>query len=312
MPRLSIIQETVRQAATQPKLLFTSDLLTGFSGKKMLAALQHLAQLFAAEHPDTCYLEVGVFQGLTLLSVAGANPKYPCFGIDNFQAHDPEKKNLNIFLDRKQKLGLDNAHLLNLDYEDALLQLGQHLGGRKVGVYFIDGPHDYRSQLMCLLLVLPHLAPEAVILVDDSNYLQVRQAATDFLITNPAFKLLFESYTPCHPNNMTEEQTRQARDGWWDGVNILVHDQAQVLPALYPATRRNRLLFENDHFVHASRVGAVAPQALDGASLLFQGKWLRAAKNFLKAYRLFKSSPWRGDFDHTNTFPGSISERGNW
>ncbi len=305
MTRISTFQQLLHQTEAKPQVLFTNDILTGFSGQKMIAALQGLTAKFA--HSEAyCYLEIGVFQGLTLLSVAGANPGFPCYGIDNFQAHDPEKKNLNIFTQRKQALGLTNAHLLNMDYEDALENLGAHIGQRKVGVFFIDGPHDYRSQLMCLLLAMPHLADDAVIIVDDSNYLQVRQANRDFLVAHPEYKLLFEAYTPRHPNNMTAAQTAAAREGWWDGVNIIVRDPANQLPAMFPTTRRNRVLFENDHFVHASRLGAIAPQVLVAATLLFTGRLGRGIKNLQKAYRAYQQNPFPGEFDDTNIFPEGL------
>jgi hypothetical protein len=305
MASIPDFQQLLRQIEASPRVLFENEVLTGFSGRRMIAALQGLTAQFA-DPEKYCYLEVGVFQGLTLLSVAGANPGMACFGIDNFQAHDPDKKNLNIFSQRREKLGLANAHLLNLDYEDALEGLAQHLGGRKVGVYFIDGPHDYRSQLMCLLLAMPHLADNAVIVVDDSNYLQVRQANRDFLVAHPEYKLLFEAYTPRHPNNMTPGQTAAAREGWWDGVNILVRDPAGQLPPMFPATRRNRLLFENDHFVHASRIGALAPQVLVAANLFFTGRWARGVKNLRKAYQQFAANPFPGEFDDTNIFPEGL------
>ena len=93
---------------------------------------------------------------------------------------DPEKKNLSIVEERLTKLQLDNAFIINNDYEDALENLRHTIGDKKIGVYFIDGPHDYRSQLMCLELALPYLHEQAVIIVDDSNYRNVRQANRDF------------------------------------------------------------------------------------------------------------------------------------
>ena len=43
--------------------------LSGISGLKTVGVLQRLARLFAGE-TDACYLEIGVFQRLTLVSVA--------------------------------------------------------------------------------------------------------------------------------------------------------------------------------------------------------------------------------------------------
>ncbi|MCS6968023.1 MAG: class I SAM-dependent methyltransferase [Cytophagales bacterium] len=297
--RIKVVIQTVENA--NPVCAFESPLLTGYSGKRLIAVLQGLTSLFR-ENQQLCYLEIGVFQGLTLLSVAGANPEVACFGIDNFQTYDPEKQNMRIFMERRQKLGLDNAHLINLDYEDAFENLYAHTKGRKIGLLFIDGPHDYRSQLMGLMLAMPYLSENAVIVVDDSNYLHVRQANTDFLMTHPEYKLIFQSYTPCHPVNMTAEQAERARQDWWNGVNIIVRDKDNVLPSMYPPTRRNRILFENDHFTHSSRIGELSPRALTVLNLLFTGRWMRAVKNLYMAYKEYKQLCLKNRFDDANTF----------
>jgi hypothetical protein len=301
MTAIATFQQIIAQNEKEARLLFSSEVLSGLSGHKLMATLQGLAATFN-DASRYCYVEIGVFQGLTLLSVAGANPALPCFGIDNFQTHDPDKKNFNIVQERMKKLGISNANLINMDYEDALLSLPEHIGDRKIGVFFIDGPHDYRSQLMCLMLAMPHLAKNAIILIDDSNYLQVRQANADFLMTHPEYKLLFEAYTPCHPNNMTASELAYARQGWWNGLHIIVRDKDHELPVMYPPVRRNRLLFENDHFVHASRIGAIAPQVLTTANLLLSGRLLRGAKNILKTWQAYRKSGFRGVFDDTNIF----------
>ncbi|MEI2420994.1 hypothetical protein V6O07_12035, partial [Arthrospira platensis SPKY2] len=67
------------------------DILTGLSGEKIIASLQRLATLFSQEE-DVCYLEVGVFQGLTLISTALSCPQIKCYGIDNFAQFDPKKE----------------------------------------------------------------------------------------------------------------------------------------------------------------------------------------------------------------------------
>src|SRR5688572_9541062 len=110
--------------------------LTGLSGNKLTGALQRLTSLFK-DDPSACYLEVGVFQGLTLNSVASANPTVSCFGIVNFAFFDPRNENMKIVLKRIAALGNENAHLINADYEDALGSLHSRIGGAKVAVYFI-------------------------------------------------------------------------------------------------------------------------------------------------------------------------------
>jgi hypothetical protein len=248
-PHLTKVAEAIREAESKG-MLKENPILTGFSGKKMMGALQR----FAAEFTDekNCYLEVGVFQGLTLLSV-GSVAKGDVFGIDNFAFFDKDGKNQSIVEDRRSKLGLDNVHLINADYEDALHALEKHLNGRKISVYFVDGPHDYRSQLVCLLFAKPFLSENAVIVVDDSNYNDVRQATADFLVSHPEYKLFYQAYTACHPINMDKKTEEEARNGWWDGINVIVRDKNNELKAEYPSTIRSRKLFEADQNTHSAR-----------------------------------------------------------
>ncbi|MCH9017297.1 MAG: class I SAM-dependent methyltransferase [Chloroflexi bacterium] len=113
-------------------------------------------------------------------------------------------ENKKIVTGRLEKFGVANAALIDSDFEDAFEGLDTHLGGRKVGVYFIDGPHDYRSQMVCLLAGLKHLHDRAVIVIDDANYPDVRQSTADFLAGHPDFKMVFEAYSPAHPANLNE------------------------------------------------------------------------------------------------------------
>jgi predicted O-methyltransferase YrrM len=251
MSYFKTVKQSIEEAIHNGLVSEESGVLTGYSGEKMVGTLQRLAKNTLTE--DTVYLEVGVFQGLTLLSVAKEIGDIKAYGIDNFAFFDREGKNHGIVKDRIDKLGLSNAVIINKDYEDALENLKEELGGKKVGVYFVDGPHDYRSQLMCLALIKPFLAENAVIIVDDCNYRHVRQANRDFLFTNPEFKLAFESYTGVHPLNLTESERTDHRKGWWDGVNVIVKDSKNELAAVYPETFRDRTLYENEHGIHATK-----------------------------------------------------------
>ncbi len=277
--------------------------LTGYSGKKIIGMLQGLVALFA-ESTDACYLEVGVFQGLTLLSVAAASPTLPCYGIDNFAYFDPEKKNFNLVQERRAKLHLDNAHIINKDYEDALEALPENLGNRQVALYFVDGPHDYRSQLMCLQLVLPYLHDQAVIVVDDANYQHVRQANRDFLVTNSDFKLFFEAYTPAHPANRDEAGEAEVREGWWNGINVIVKDLDKVLPPMYPPTERSRHLYENEHLIHAAARAVYAPQALELIQEAAKVRWDRFLFRLLRLYPKLRKDykQHKTLFSHMNTY----------
>lgn len=296
------------RAAEDYGLLSEDPELSGFSGKKLIGALQRLSKLYSEQH--ACYLEVGVFRGLTLLSTAKALGREAAYGIDDFSQFDHERKNLSIVERRIQRLGVENVHIINMDYEDALGNLNEYIDDRKVGVYFVDGPHDYRSQLMCLELAKPFLADNAVIVVDDSNYQHVRQATRDFLIINPQFKLLFEAYTECHPNNMSKQKRLQAKDGWWNGVNVILHDSENRVAPMYPPTQRNRLFFLNDHLVHSARRPEYSPQALHFTSCLLSLNIFGVFKEIVKLFIRSHKTPLelKGQYNSVNTFSSGLTE----
>ncbi len=248
-----------------------ADVLGGLSGRATVGLLQRLVGL-VRDRRSLCYLEIGVFQGLSLLSVAIEHPDFPCFGIDNFSILDPKGENLGIIEDRTRRLHATNAHLINRDYEAALESLDTHIGSRKVAVFFIDGAHDYRSQLMALLLIRPYLAERAVIVVDDANYFDVRQASRDFLVAHPEFKMVFEAYSPGHPANLGRDVLDAHEAGWLNGVNVLVHDAEHVLPTMLPRVEPlARDLYVNEWLVHRHRYAELAPQAMDLAAAAIEG-----------------------------------------
>ncbi len=247
-------------------------------------------------------MEVGVYQGLTLLSVAHAAPDVPVFGIDNYSQFDPEHTNRSIVESRKRSLGADNANLIDQDFEVALAGLRDHIGPLDVGVYFIDGPHDYRSQLMCLEMMLPYLADNAVVVVDDCNYEHVRQANADFLRTHPSFALAFEAYTGAHPSNMDDEAQSLARAGWWNGINVIVEDADHLIERALPRTGLDRSLYVNEHIVHSERNGDLAPEAVALADAVLSWNPARILSRVIKLRRAAGSADRHslGDFRHVN------------
>jgi hypothetical protein len=223
--------------------------LTGLSGEKLMRCLHGLTQVLCDR--DKVYLEIGVFQGLTLISNAAVNRGIDCFGVDNFSLFNEGLENLEVVQTRMAKLGVSNAKVINLDFEEALHTLDRHIGGRKIGVFFVDGPHDYRSQLVSLLKAKPYLADDCVIVIDDCNYAHVRQANADFLRSHPEFALLCEAYTPGHGANLNEEARTAAAAGWWNGANILLRDVDRTIPRKYPREESKDMYFlSHDVFRH--------------------------------------------------------------
>ncbi len=299
---LDEVMSAIAQAEAEGRLASSRLVgLEGYSGAKLIGALQRLTQL--SSPLGGCYLEIGVYRGLTLLSVAVACPETRCFGIDNYAQFDRDGENQGIVEASRVTLAADNARVINEDYEDAFAALPRTLGTQKIGVYFVDGPHDYRSQSMCLQLALPHLHDQAIIVIDDCNYAHVRQANRDFLVVNPQFKLVFDAYTRAHPNNMTGIEQEDARRGWWNGVNILLHDPSDEIEPIYPPTDRSRRAFEDDHLTHAARLAPQAPLALKALGSLDRLDLGRALVYFFRLQRSMIASrkQRRGRFLELNT-----------
>lgn len=256
--------------------------LGGLSGTATVGLLQRLVALYA-DQPDVCYVEIGVFQGLSLLSVADAHRGVACFGIDNFSILDPEGRNLAIYNERAEKLKAANATLINLDFEDALDTLRDHIGDRKVAVFFVDGAHDYRSQLIALLLGKRFLHERAVVVVDDANYPDVRQSTADFLRSHDEFKMVFEAYSEGHPANLDPSTLSRAEAGWLNGIHVLVRDPDNLLPAMAPSAGAMKHLYINDWLVHRHQLAELAPQALALAQAAVAGGDEAGARAALQA-----------------------------
>ena len=150
-----------------------------YSGKKILELILNSTKIFCKKN---AYLEIGVFRGNTLINNAINNRKTICYGVDNFSLFNEAKQNEKIVKKKIRDDNLTNVRLINCDFEKAIKKI-KH----KIGVLFIDGPHDYRSQLIALLKYEKLLAQECVVIIDDANYFHVRKATEDFLTIKPNF-----------------------------------------------------------------------------------------------------------------------------
>jgi hypothetical protein len=238
-------------------------------------------------------------------------PELPCFGIDNFATLDPEGENQTIVRERLDRFGAANATLIDADFEKALEGLDAHLGGRKVAVYFVDGPHDYRSQMVCLLAGLRHLHERAVIVIDDANYAGVRWSTRDFLNGHGEFKMLFDAYTPAHPANMSREEKAVHEAGWLNGVNILVRDPDGLLPDMVPDVDPDeRTLFLNEWLAHRLRLAELAPEALALADAVCagDGEAEKEANAALREEYADLKERLEGRFSDRNTYSAGLAQ----
>jgi protein O-GlcNAc transferase len=195
--------------------------------------LQLLNAAVACLAPGEVYCEVGCFQGATLIGALLDQPGRVALAADNFSEFDPGGANHAALTANLAAFGVSKqVQFHNQDAEDFLA--GMRTAGVNVGVYFYDGAHDYRSQLMGLLLAAPLLADRAMLVVDDANWPAPRQATWDFLAARPEARLLFDLPTPgnCHPT-------------FWNGLMVLgwdAHGRASYDRAAQRGARQRALV----------------------------------------------------------------------
>ena len=150
---------------------------------------------FAVEcmEPDEVYCEVGCGQGATLIGALLDHPTGMAYAIDQVSETDPEGINLAKLTENLSAFDLeDQVYFFDQDFESFFAEMQMMETSDKIGLYFYNSTHDYRSQLMGLLQVRSFLADRALIVVSDSHYSAVQQASWDFIATHPQCQHVLE------------------------------------------------------------------------------------------------------------------------
>lgn len=123
---------------------------------------------------DYAYLNIGVWNGFTLLAGIVGNPTRSIIGVDNFSEFGGPRED---FLRRFERQRSSKHQFFDMDYR---LFFSSH-PNVKVGLYYYDGPHTYGDQYDALSLADPYLVDGAIVMVDDANWQEPRQATLDFV-----------------------------------------------------------------------------------------------------------------------------------
>ncbi|PSB32797.1 tetratricopeptide repeat protein [Stenomitos frigidus] len=211
----------------KPKAIHFQTALQQLQGMTTANVLQLLNFAVACMEPGEVYCEVGCFQGSTLIGALLNHPNRMAYAIDNFSEFDFGGENRTKLMQNLAAFALEEqVFFCEQDFESFFADLRALESSDRIGVYLYDGAHDYRSQLMGLLLVKPFLADRALIIVDDSNWDAVQQANWDFIAAHPQCQLLLDLPTPAR----TYEQMSSC--SFWNGIQILSWDaQATHSPA---------------------------------------------------------------------------------
>ena len=167
---------------------------------------------------DEAYLEVGTWQGKSLIAAMTGNPPRPTFACDDFS---------EWFVAKGRRLDLEGIVKRNLTrygleprvtfYREPFQQIFTHEKlPAPIGVYFYDAAHDHASQYAGVKLAEPFLADEAIVVVDDWRLAPDSQsyakAGTEQAIAESPhdWRLLYE--LPARFNG--------DRAMWWNGVAV--------------------------------------------------------------------------------------------
>ena len=195
----------------------------GMSSPKVCNFLNRLvARMPAGER----YLEVGTWQGLTLLSAAYQNVEKVCIACDKFRfwgrwtgpgwrARRRFHSNLRRYRDRCAYIDFHQTTCERL--------FGEQRVQAPIGVYFFDGDHSQAGTRFGISAAGAVLSRRAVVLVDDWNIPEVRAGALEGF-TAAGLDILWQ-------RALAGDHTK---NGWWNGLGVFFIEGgrgAQIGPA---------------------------------------------------------------------------------
>ncbi len=177
-PLFGKIKKSLKKAlACETKLNHEILEMNGLSGRKFRVMLNHLIN----DIEDAKYLEIGSWLGSTACS-ACFNNKLKITCIDNWSQNFDKRliprdefcKNLKKVLTTKIQFNLIQKNYREINFS----KIG------KYNIYLYDAGHTYDDHYDAIDKVLPALTKKFIIIVDDWNWKQVREATNDAIKKN--------------------------------------------------------------------------------------------------------------------------------
>ncbi|OLP17142.1 hypothetical protein BST81_17480 [Leptolyngbya sp. 'hensonii'] len=191
------------QESVRPRDDRFAQMLAQVESSLSASTLQLLNVAVTCLEAEEVYCEVGSAQGASLIAALLDHPDTLALAVDDFSDGDPFGTNAIQLMHHLETAALTEQVLFfQQDFAAFFYDLAQEEFPPKIGLYFYDGAHDYRSQLMSWLLVRPFLADRALLISPHSNWEAVQQASLDFIATYPACKVWLNLFTdhPHHPS----------------------------------------------------------------------------------------------------------------
>ena len=191
--------------STHPADRSLSHILREIPGMATENKLRLLNCAVASLDQGEVYVEVGCYKGASLVGAAASNHDARIFACDNFSQFDGAADALRRTLDAHTAPAQVTFH--DMDFRDFLAAAPWRPA--RIGAYFYDGGHSFRDQYDGVALALPHLADDAVVIIDDTNK-RVARSANDLVARAvPGFELVLDLRT-----------SRNHSPTWWNGVQV--------------------------------------------------------------------------------------------
>src|SRR5512138_274945 len=159
-----------------------------------------------------CYLEVGTWRGGTFIgALLGNDARGIAIDDDTMDEHDNDtRSSQEVWWENVRRYGMeDRAEYVNCSVPAVWRELGLRT---PVGVYLFDGDKaTVEAAYEGIAGIIPYLSDQALIVVDDANTIQIRQAVAQFCHDHAdhAYTLLdIPTYGNCWPC-------------FWDGVIVI-------------------------------------------------------------------------------------------
>jgi hypothetical protein len=197
--------EAALARAAHPRDRSLRPLLDAVPGMATENTLVLLNRAVAHLGPGEVYVEIGCWQGLSLAGAVAQHEHATAFACDDFSEFGGPRAALMATLRRWTLSGQVRFH--EMGFRRFLAEAPW--APAPVGAYFYDGGHDFDDQFVALQGMLPHLARDAAVIVDDTNWRHVRAANRLFARHVPGFERVRELRTrsPFSP-------------AWWNGVTL--------------------------------------------------------------------------------------------
>jgi predicted O-methyltransferase YrrM len=155
--------------------------------------------------PDEAYVEVGVYNGASLIAAMLGNEDRRFVGVDTFGFRDSSLEDVEANIAR---FGLPRPEILVGDAFE-LVPAGA-IEEHSVGVWYYDAAHDFDAQVQGLRIAEPLLVPGALMIVDDTDWERVERAMDAYLAEQPRATRI-----------LTIDGKTRGQPQWWEGMQVL-------------------------------------------------------------------------------------------